>query len=235
MPMVLIPQREVIAQDILVSVPKIYKTGLNFTKTTEFTTGLINIFGYNPNTIREYANSEDALIFVGETGTLSVYPEGRIEYKALGSNEGVLLSAANTTKASAVSVGMYNLIEKILKVSGVNIDNKDFDIKFTKMPQNIKANEKREVFFDYFVDGKKVIISDRPSICAIIENGILTELKMEIKAIRKVEDKTLLPDLTDEIDAYRMGVKKIIGGNIVYKYNKGEDRTKATWNIQGER
>lgn len=223
--------------DILVDVPKLYRTGLNFTKSTEFVTGLINIFGYNPNTVRQYVSSEDALTFVGETGSLSIYPEGKVEYKALGPSEGVAL-AAGQTGVSPISLGLCNIMEQVLMVSGVEAEGNDFDIEFTQMPQNIKAGEKAEFCFDYFVDGRRVVFGESPAVYATVENGVLVELVIQVRNIKRLMEETTVDSIFSEIDRFcntNPESKYISSGDIVYMYNKNGEKIKAKWQLSDMR
>ncbi|MBQ2931416.1 MAG: hypothetical protein IJE62_01030 [Clostridia bacterium] len=236
--MILINTNKIKAKDIVAEVPRLYKAGLNFTKTTEFVTDLINIFGYNPNTIRQYVNQEKALIFVGENGNLNIYPDGKLEYKALGINEGIPLLATGSDGISAITFGVCDVIEKVMKVSGVDKDGSGFDIKFAKQPQQALVNKKTEFFFDYFVDGKKVLFEQEPAIYMAVEGGRLVELKMQVKNIKVLETETQIEALIEEIDkdfAENPGKKNIEETGIVYRYNKNGDKIHAEWKLSGER
>lgn len=231
-PMILINTNKIKAKDIVADVPRLYKAGLNFTKSTEFATDLINIFGYNPNTIRQYVNQENALIFVGENGNLNIYPDGKIEYKALGINEGIPLLASGDDGVPAITFGVCDVIEKVMKVSGVDKVDGEFDIKFTKQPQQALANKRTEFFFDYFVDGKKVMFGPDPAIYMAVEGGRLVELKMQVKNIKVLDTENSLEPIIEAIDKALVenpNKKNIEESGIVYKYNKNGDKMHAEW------
>lgn len=233
--MLLIPIEEIETDDIVVDVPKIYKAGLNFTKTTDFMAGLINIFGYNPNTVRQYVNSDDALIFVGETGSLSISPEGKIEYKALGTNEGIQLKRTGATELYDINKVIYEIMEEIFNLCGISMTDCDFEIKISQLPSVLE--KKQEMAFDYFVDGKKIEFSNIPAVYAVVENGVLTEIKMQINDIEKMNTKTAAPDVFEAIDKFckdNRDVDKINEANLVYKYMGNGAEIKAEWSIQGE-
>ena len=236
--MLLINTEKLEASDIVADVPKVYKMGLNFTKTTEFATELINIFGYNPNTVRQYVSSEDALTFVGENGSLSVYPEGKIEYKALGPNEGIFLADAGQTGVSAANSGLWSIMERVIMASGVHLDGSDFDIKFTNMPGSMATNERAEICLDYFVDGKKVIFNSTPAVYAAIEDGVLVEFRMQVKDIKKLASETTLDSILTEIDRFCAANpenKIISSSSIIYRYNNNGEEIKAMWQTIGTR
>ncbi len=237
-PMILINTNKIKAKDIVADVPRLYKAGLNFAKSTEFVTDLINIFGYNPNTIRQYVNQENALIFVGENGNLNIHPDGKLEYKALGINEGIPLLTSGNDGVSAITFGVCDIIERVMKVSGVDADNGGVDIKFAKQPQHTLANKSTEFFFDYFVDGKKVLFGSDPAIYMAVEGGRLVELKMQVKNIKVLDSETSLEPVIEVIDkvlAENPNKKNIGESSIVYKYNKNGDKMHAEWMLLGER
>lgn len=236
--MIFINTDKIKSKDIVVDVPKLYKAGLNFTKSTEFVTDLINIFGYNPNTIRQYLSQEDALVFVGENGNLSIYPDGKIEYKALGINEGVPLLAAGNSGTSAITLGLCDIIQKVMKVSGVDEKFAEFDIKFAKQPKDASGNKRTEFFFDYFADGKRVVFGEEPAIYMAVEGGRLVEIKMQVKNIKELDSETALGTVIEEVDkafSENPGIKKIEESSIVYKYNKNGEKIHAAWKLSDER
>ncbi len=231
-PMFVVPANDVETSNIVINVPRVYKSGINFTKATEVTTGLINIFGYNPNTVRKYENTDGALIYVGETGSLSLHPLGRIEYKALGENEGVPIAAGSTGSESAYSVvaGLSEVIEKIYSLSGIKDEKHNAQLRIVDF-----NNDGME--FDYFVDGIRVSIGGDAAVSAVIKNGVLTEFEMWLKSIEKTENTTQIGSVMTAVQEYQRHNPKVnTAGNaaLVYVYNGDNNETSAVWDIQGE-
>ncbi|MBR5613827.1 MAG: hypothetical protein IKW64_00805 [Clostridia bacterium] len=234
--MFVLPVVSVSAYNVVADVPRAYKTGLNFTKTTDFTTGLINVFGYNPNTVRQYVNSDDALIFVGETGSLSVHPEGYIEYKALGTKDGVSLAAQTQTDVYTVTTGLINVLNKVYSLSGVIPEYCDSKLKFAEITQLSNAASGFKIGFDYFVDSRKVKFSEEPAILAVINDGVLTELKMQVKTVKKTDKVTETAEIFEAIDSYckeNPKVKRLTDGKLIYKFAGNGAEMSAEWEIQG--
>ncbi len=235
--MIVIPPREQSVNSIVVKVPRVYQGGINFTRTTEFAAGLINLFGYNPNTIRQYANSDGAIMFVGETGSLSVHPQGKIEYKALGENEGVSLSQSGQMGAGAYSVvsGLSALMERVFDLCGVGDEKHDADLKITVFPDILQEDM---VFkFDYFVGGHKVVIDEDSAVRAVIKNGVLTEFKIWVKAIEKTEEKTQCEEILTAVSAFceeNSKCRVITDSELIYKPIEDGKETFAVWEIRGE-
>ncbi len=232
----LIPAAAEETEKIAVRVPRIYRSGINFTQSTEVTAGLINVFGYNPNTVRQYANTDGALIFVAETGSLSLHPEGRIEYKALGENEGVVLTKTSKNGAYSVISGLSELMEKIFSLCGANEERQDAALRTTAFPGD-KQPEKNRLELDYFVDGIKVELGDGAAVSAVIENGVLTELKMWVKTVEKIGEpqKEEVFAAIEAFCASNKSVKKITSAKKVYVFNNEEKETSAVWKFQGGR
>ena len=234
--MIVIPPDGQETNAIVVKVPRVYQGGINFTRTTDFATGLINLFGYNPNTIRQYANSDGAIMFVGETGSLSVHPQGKIEYKALGENEGVSLSQSGQMGAGAYSVvsGLSSLMERVFTLCGIGDEKHNADLKITAFPDILQ--EQMVFKFDYFVDGHKVVIDEDSAARAVVKNGVLTELKVWVKAIEKTEEANRCEEFFAAVGAFceqNPKCRMITDGELVYKPIEDEE-TFAVWEIRGE-
>ncbi len=236
-PMLVVPAAEKSVADIVVDVPRTYKTGLNFIKTTDFTMGLIDVFGYNQNTVRQYVNSDDVLIFVGETGTLSVYPEGYIEYRALGTSEGVTLDGQPGNGVYGATSSLISMIDRINTISGVLPELNDSTLKISDLSVVNGQPQTMRTEFDFYVDGCKVDFGVGPAITAIINNGVLTELKMQIKTVKKTETVVNLPTILDEIEktiTEKPDTKLVESAEAVYVFRQGGEKISAEWKIEKE-
>ncbi|MBQ9737642.1 MAG: hypothetical protein IJV86_05610 [Clostridia bacterium] len=230
-PMFLTYDSGISVPDIIANVPRIYKSGLNFTKTTDFTTGLIQIFGYNPNTVRQYVNSDGTLIFVGETGTLSIYQHGKIEYKSLAASEGIQLKRSSQPAEYSASLKICEIVEKIFKISGIDPDNSSFNLKLTKMPFSFEQSNAEEIHFDYFADDILIDFGNESAISAVVEDGKLTELKMHIKNIELLSSQSNLPNFWEGTDSFSGGSS--IPVKLIYKFNNIKEPIEANWQSWG--
>ncbi len=234
--MILIPAEEEKVADVRVAVPKLYKSGLNFTKATDLTLGIISAFNYNPNTIRQYTGKNNAFMYVGETGSLNLHPNGLIEYKALDKDDGIPLS----TKEDFGEM-MHNLCilyEKLMRISGVNAADTEFKILLTGMPSNFRFGEKAELYFDYFAEGNLVKLDDLHGIVAVVQSGNLVELKMNLKNIEVLGKQSEMPSLTDEIRRFcaeNPEYRKINNAYGIYKYKADGEDISAEWSVEGVR
>ncbi len=218
-------------RELGISVPRVYTAGLNYTRITEFTSGIINIFGYNPNTIRQYVGDDGSLIFVGETGTLSMSPGGILGYKALGKTEGINLSSSQNGQKGAVIYNLYGIVEKILAKSGLDAENRNFDLILTQLPSSIDVDTTLTYRMDYCVDGIRVEHGDGAGVYALVENGILTDFRMNIKDIDLTDSQNEMESVFAALDKTTV-IRKVTAVTPLYKMN---DRgAYATWSIKGE-
>ncbi len=234
-PMLIVPTAGKAVADIVVDVPRTYKTGLNFIKTTDFTMGLIEVFGYNQNTVRQYVNSDDVLIFVGETGTLSVYPEGYIEYRALGTSEGVTLDGQPGNGVYGATASLVSMIDRINTISGVLPELNDSTLKISALSVSNGQSQAIRMEFDVYADGCKVDFGDGPAISAVINGEVLTELKMQIKTVKKTETVTKLPAMLGEIEKFvttNTATKLVKGAEAVYVFRQNGEKYSAEWKIE---
>ncbi len=221
----------------LIRTPRIYKGGISFANSTEVTSGLVNVFGFNPNTVRQYANAEDALIFVAETGSLSLSPSGVIEYKALGENEGVPLGSKGKNNGSEYLVisGVSGIVKKVFDLCGINNEKNDAALRITKFPENLQSG-RNTIEIDYFVDGIQAKVRNGAAISAVIENGVLVELNMCVKAIESLDNDTDSPEVSEALIRYAENHKgtKILWAKPIHRLENEEEKALVTWEIQGD-
>jgi len=91
------------------------------------------------------------------------------------------------------------------------------------------------VEFDYYVDDCRVNFLNSPAITAIINDGVLTELKMQIKTVKKTENDTHMTALLDEIDEFvgkNPQTKLIDYAKTTYKFSQSGDELSVEWDIR---
>ncbi|MBE7022891.1 MAG: hypothetical protein E7412_00305 [Ruminococcaceae bacterium] len=237
--MLLVPVVNKTASNMTVRMPNEFTSGINFTRATKLTSGMINLFGYNPNTVRQYASGDGALIFVGETGNLSLSPAGKIEYKALGESEGIPLGTLGqgSSSASSVVAGIYQLTEKVFELCGVDGAINAGAMRITEFPVNKETQEIR-LKMEYYADGMRVSLGQEPALFAVVKNGVLTELKMWVKQIERKETMVNTEDFETAVASFvqlNPSVKKIISAELIYPYTGDDNESTAGWSFQGEK
>lgn len=234
-PMMIVPTEKIMANRINISVPKLYESGLNISKTTEFSDGLINVFGYNPNTVRQYSGSNNALIIVAETGSLSIHPGGTIEYKALTANDGVKFAETGTNSMYDVNSGICSIMNQVFYLSGVMPEDGDFDIRMTVMRED-SDEERLEIGYDYFIHGNKVAFPEKTAVYAVVEKGALTEFGMQVREIEIAGEKAQMPSLTDAIKEYKSvnpSIKDIVDIRRAYVITQEIEDVPLGWEVEG--
>ena len=233
--MLMLPSDAMEMAGVSFDVPRRYRGGISFSGATDVTSGLTGLFGFNPNTIRQYSNSDGTLMFVGDTGSLSVHPSGKIEYKSLGESEGILLvNDARNSDGGQVFSRVLAFKEKIFDICGMNDEKHEAELKMTEFDD--AENGLMKFGFEYFVDGGRVLFPGGPAMYGVVRNGVLTEFKIQIKNIEKSGGKKEITDMFEAIDdflATNSAVNKISDGRTVYKYTEDKRDTFGTWEIQG--
>ena len=236
--MIMLPVGERKANLVVSGIPVKYKEGIKFNQTSEFSVNLITAFGYNPNTIRRYADSEGKLILVSETGTISVRPDGQIEYKALSENDGVSMLVSGKTQMDAYSVieSVSTLNQNILAVSGVGSEKNYATLRIVEYPDLNDLSEIR-ISMDYFIDNVRVKLGNRAAVEAVIKNGILAEYRINVRAVEKLNEESVCDDVLTAVDDFcekNKACKKITGSRLVYEIKEDVNETPAVWEIRGE-
>ncbi len=236
--MIMLPVGERKANLVASAIPANYRDGIKFNQTSEFSVNLISAFGYNPNTIRRYADSEGKLILVSETGTISVRPTGQIEYKALSENDGVSMLVSGKTQMDAYSVieSVSTLTRNILAVSGVGNEKNFASLRIVEYPDMSNLSEIR-IKMDYFVDNLRVKFGNKAAVEAVIKNGILAEYRINVKTVEKLESEAVCDDVLTAVDDFcekNKSCKKITGSSLVYEIKGDGKETPPVWEIKGE-
>lgn len=236
--MIAIPLNKKITNSVLCDVPWEYANALKFTQPTDFSTGLMDIFNYNPNTIRQYAAKDGTLTFVSGKGTLSMHPDGVLEYKALDQSEGIVFSSGNSIRSGDLytsAAGVIKTVKKILSLCYSSFLDEKTDIRFTQITK--QADEDIRFCLDYFVNGYKVKMENGCAIEAKVHGGVLTEMKMHLTTFKvsdkETENKALI-NAVDDLFANGGQIKKVADAGLVYELSGEGNEMTTRWEISGE-
>lgn len=236
--MIAIPLNTKITNSVLCDVPWEYANALKFTQTTDFSAGFMDIFNYNPNTIRQYAAKDGTLTFVSGKGTLSMHPDGVLEYKALDQSEGIMFSSGANMRSDDLytsAAGVIKIVKKILNLCYSSFLDEKTDIRFTRITKQTDG----DIHFclDYFVNGYRVKMKNGCAIDAKVHSGMLTEMKMHIATFKVLDKETENKSLINAIDDFFANGrqnKKVADAGLVYELSGEGNEMITRWEIRGE-
>lgn len=228
-----VPRDSVRASTIRCGIPWNFAHDLSFMRSTEFVNRLLSTFGFNPNTIQQYTDQYGVLVFVGAEGTLSINPNGTVDYKRLSA------SAAKTDNSDVYTPTdeFMRIIDKVFKLCDINISSADFKLKFTQISAQTNTSE---TFFgiDCYVDGNRVITNDGNAIEVEIADGTIKRLRMCVRNIEKTDDETDCGTAADAVRKYtaeNSDASEISDIRCVYDAKSTDGgEVSAEWRINGE-
>lgn len=232
-PYLVFPIGEYFAEKICVDIPWEYKNSVEITKTTSLTNGLIDLFGYNLNTVRRYVDGDGALVCVGETGTLRMCHDGTIEYRALDSETGVSLLASGNSdfdNTYTMTAGLIGVIERIFELCGEGANSREYKLRFTEMSQ-ADGGEKIIFGLDFFVDGNMLCVREGHAIEAVVQYGILTEMKMCVKSVERTGERASAGEFFDAVEANTQSGKSACAAYVCYVSSEDGSEYLPTWKI----
>lgn len=110
---------------------------------------ILSVFGFNTANAKRYVEDDNSMVYVENYGTVKIYADGFVEYKAVNDDKGIALSDnANLTydDTIALAVGMVNNMTKSA------FGDRETDIRVT----SDLTDEKQKTIkltFDYYVNG----------------------------------------------------------------------------------
>lgn len=231
-PMIPIPLSGTTASTAVAEIPWEYANTLNFTQATDYSAGLMEIFSYNPNTIRQYVDKNDVLTFVSQKGTLSMDAGGVLQYKALDRGEGVVFATGNSSNIYSSTAGVIKTVKRIMSLCYTSVADENSDIRFTEITR--EAENVLSFKLDYFINGHKVKLNRGSAIEVKVHDGVMTELKMHINSFKVLgknfENKTLISAIDEMYAGGEMG-RNIKSAHLVYEYTGVGKEMNTKWEI----
>ena len=110
---------------------------------------ILSTFGFNTMNAKRYVEDDNSMVYVENYGTVKIYTDGLVEYKAINDDKGIALSdktGISYDDTVALAVGMVNNMTKSalgdretdIRVTSDLVDEKQKTIKLT---------------FDYYING----------------------------------------------------------------------------------
>lgn len=117
---------------------------------------ILNAFGYNTKTNRQYVEMDNTIVYTENFSTLKVRPNGLIEYKAVQAGKGLKLSK----KASNSENNMPSLYESLMMSIDFmeKVGEISKNLRLTGIVENAERPGVYTFYFDYYHDGRRVVL-----------------------------------------------------------------------------
>ncbi len=113
---------------------------------------ILRAFGYNTTNIRKYVNVDNSVVFAENYGTIRMYDDGYLEYKALDDTKGIQLGDSSSTSYDIFT----ECIEFINKVWDTACGECNMDINISSFTPDSDKGSFR-LTLDYYADGMRVV------------------------------------------------------------------------------
>ncbi len=116
----------------------------------EIPEGIIELFGYNPDSIRRYVDSDGTVIYLENDSSLKIYKNGLIEFEALDSSFGIPIEGGQS---------LYGALNGAIRFSGRVYTASGAEDKFTMNVSKDLLFESGSEFnfgFDYYFEGTPI-------------------------------------------------------------------------------
>lgn len=110
-------------------------------------------FGFNTSSIRKNVNTDNSIVFAENYGTIKMYPDGLLEFKALDDTKGIEIGTSNQFYSTFI-----DCIEFVNNIWDTACNEKNMNINLS----SAKINDSDNSFvlaIDYFADGMEVVTS----------------------------------------------------------------------------
>ena len=117
----------------------------------ELCTAFLQGFGFNTSNIRKYVNTDNSVVFAENYGTIKMYPDGLLEYRALDDTKGI--SIGNSTEFYDSFIGTIEFVNNIWDKACYNC-NMNINLSSAKITD---SDNSFKLSIDYFANGMEVV------------------------------------------------------------------------------
>ncbi len=157
---------------------------------------ILDAFTFNTAIANRYRDNNNTSVFVDNYGTLKLYQNGTLEYKALDSTKGIRLSDNGQNTYDSFISG----VEFVNKLLTQAVPDGNFDINLSSYYSSQKDNLVK-LTFDYYIDGKEIKYNNNHNSVTIeIVNGNLTYYSQLFKTYVVSDNQVLCPDAIQALD-----------------------------------
>ncbi|MBE7035826.1 MAG: hypothetical protein E7403_00870 [Ruminococcaceae bacterium] len=180
-----------------VEVPTIQLAGTeeeNREKFDELTDAVLEVFSVNSRTMRRYTDLENARVFVENNATLTLYPNGILEYQAVQGSHGLDISNSTDRTNYDVHKATADAVDFVTELCNhmPNSYFKHLQIS-TSLVNHTDKHNSFKLSFDYCIDGIPVRQQTENGYCPVIEmevrEGYLTSYRHNLKVYEKRENE----------------------------------------------
>ena len=198
---------------------------------SEISDKIVTAFGYNPSSLRKAVNNRGTVKYIENNATVTVYPDGIVEYSAAASGMGIKISNRSDVKSA---------IKDVLAIAGHIYritDNDVSEISLLSGSSYINSEGNYSVNLDCYINGIPIKFGNNGecAVVSVIENGFIKEFKMHIADIRLSDDKMTWTSVLDAINIYAdRNIKRVENEilNDVYEcYCINENEASPGWYI----
>lgn len=146
---------------------------------------ILPLFNMNPNSFRRYTEVDGTIVFVENTATLKISPDGSFEYVA--KDNGLLLSNTSEFSSFEAVAAVADFVDTI----NHTISPETTMQLSSKLTSAELSGTSFNVTLDYLANGRRVIINSKtpePAVSATVTNNRLTHYKQHMRSFSSTDD-----------------------------------------------
>ena len=157
---------------------------------------LLSAFSINTRTMNKYVDLDNARVFIENNATLTIYPNGLLQYQAVQGGHGPDISAGADKTNYDIYSATANAVDFVTNLCGY-VPSEIFEhLQISSALVNDSAKQgSYTICFDYCIDGRPVRYKEGESyyhtIEIEIENGFLQSYRQVLKTYEKHHDEVL--------------------------------------------
>lgn len=157
---------------------------------------VLSTFSINTRTMNKYVDLDNARVFIENNATLTVYPNGLLQYQTVQGGRGPDISAGTDKTNYDIYSAMANAVDFVTELCGYLPSDIFEHLQISSALVNETAKQGRyKICFDYCIDGRPVRCQEGDTyyhtIEIEIENGFLQSYRQVLKTYEKHTDAML--------------------------------------------
>lgn len=195
---------------------------------------ILPLFNMNQNSFRRYTEVDGTIVFVENTATLKISPDGSFEYIA--KDNGLLLSNSSVFSTYEVIAAVADFVDTINHTV-----SQDTTMQLSsKLTSAELSGTGFNVTLDYLANGRRVILNPNapePAVSATVTNNRLTHYKQHIRSFSATGDymyvENYIHALDEAITKFQNQITdiEINGLDVVYEDNFTDKVLTPRWNV----